>query len=300
MKEIKGISPIIPTPYTDSGEIDYDSLRNILRTRAEAGVNAFTLFGIAGEYYKQNEEEGRQLVKLVVEECTKLGVPTVMSVTQHSTEVACRQAKYLEEAGADCLMTLPPFFLKPSGEAIYKHTKAILNSVKIPVMVQYAPNETGVSISPDVWIRLSKECENAQYFKIECKPSGAYISKMISLMERKPKILIGNCGFQMIEAFDRGAIGSMPCCAIAEVYVKIYREYQKGNKEEAIRFHNSFLPLYNHIHQNVEMSIHYEKKIMKLRGIIESDYCRKPGFTPDKYTDDLFMYYYEQIKPYLD
>ena len=300
MKEIKGVFPIIPTTYTENGELDLDSLRNVIKTRAEAGVNGLTLFGIAGEYYKQSDEEGRRQAKVVADECRKSGIPSVMSVTQHSTKLACEQAKFLEDIGADCLMTLPPFFLKPSGEEIYKHTKAILNAVNIPVVIQYAPNETGVSITPDTWIRLSKECENAEYFKIECKPSGGYISKMIRMMETTPRIFIGNCGFQMIEAFDRGSIGVMPSCAIAEVYIKVYREYQKGNKEEAIKIHNAFLPLYNHTRQNVEMSIYYEKKIMKLRGVIESDYCRAPGFTPDKYFDDLFFYHYEQLKPYLD
>ncbi len=300
MKEIKGMCPIIPTPYTVRGEVDYDGLRSILKTRAEAGVDAFTLFGIGGEYYKQSDEESRQMVKVVVDECHRLDIPLIISVTQHATIVACKWAQYLEAAGADCLMVLPPFFLKPSGEDVYQHTKAIADAVKIPILAQYAPEQTGVSIGPDVWKRLSEECANAKYFKIECKPSGAYISKMMNIMKPEPRIFIGNCGLQMIEAFDRGAIGVMPGSALAEIYIKIYREFFAGRRDEAIRYHNAILPLYNHIRQNVEMVNLFEKRILKLRGIIESDFCRKPCFMPDQEDERLFRMYYEQLKPLLE
>jgi 4-hydroxy-tetrahydrodipicolinate synthase len=238
------------------------------------------------------------MAKVVSDECHRIDIPIVMSVTQHATVAACKRARFLENVGADCLMILPPFFLKPSGEEIYKHTKAIADAVKIPVLAQYAPEQTGVTISPDIWKKLSEECENAKYFKIECKPSGAYISRLMETIAN-PKIFIGNCGFQMIEAFDRGAVGVMPSCCITEIYMRIYREYFSGNKDEAVRYHNAFLPLYNHIHQNVEMNVYYEKKILKLRGIIENDTGRSPAFTSDPYTDKLFLYYFDQMKSFL-
>ncbi|HEX2948829.1 MAG TPA: dihydrodipicolinate synthase family protein [Armatimonadota bacterium] len=295
MLKIQGISPIIATPFTDNGDVDYDSLRNLLKALINGGCHALTLFGIAGEYYKLNDDERRTMVKVVVEECQKAGTPSIISITDHATELAVKQAKYLESQGADCLMLLPPFFLKPSADALYAHMKKVGEAVKIPVMVQYAPEQTGVAIAPNVFARLTNEVENIIYYKIECKPVGSYITNLLCSIDNKGKIFVGNAGYQFIEAFDRGAIGAMPGCSMYDVYLQMYNAYIAGNREEAIAVHNQLLPMLNHIRQNVEMIIHYEKKILKRRGIIESDYCRKPGFVADDYHDSIFEEYYAKM-----
>jgi len=296
--ELKGIAPIIATPFTKNGEIDFSSLENLLRTLIKGGCHGLTLFGIAGEYYKLNDEEKKRMVKVVVNECKKENTPSIISVTEHSTELAVKQAKYFESEGADCLMLLPPFFLKPSAEDLYIHMKKVGEAVKIPVMVQYAPEQTGVGIAPSVFSRLSGEVENIKYYKIECKPVGAYITNLFNSTGDKIKIFVGNAGYQFIEAFDRGATGVMPGCSMFDVYLKIYNAYVDGNRSEAIDIHNSLLPMLNHIRQSVEMIIYYEKKILKKRGIIEEDYCRIPTFTGDKYYDRLFEELYENISKY--
>ena len=296
---MKGVYPIITTPYTVHGDVDLESLQNVMVTRHRAGVNGFVLFGIGGEYYKQTDDEGKTMLKAVTEASKKLSTPLVVSVTQHATVAACKAAQYYEQAGADILMVLPPYFLKPSGEDVYNHIKTIAKSVKKPILVQYAPEQTGVSISTDIWRRLSNECENVNDYKIECKPSGHYISSMMTSFKQKPNIYIGNCGLQMIEAFDRGALGVMPGCAFVEVYVKIYQNYIAGNRSQAISLHNALMPLLNHIRQSVEMLNHYEKRILKMRGIIDTDYCRAPGFVPDQHDDELFFAFYSQLEPLL-
>lgn len=300
MKEINGIVPIIATPFTDNGEVDYQSMQNLIGTLIRGGCHGVTLFGIAGEYYKLTDEECKKMIRVTVDECRKLDSPSIISVTQHATEAAVKQAKYAEAEGADCLMLLPPFFLKPSGTDLYEHMKKIAEAVKIPIMVQYAPEQTGVGIGPGVFQKLSQVAENIIYYKIECKPAGPYISDLLKLTDNKVKVFVGNAGYQMIETFDRGAVGAMPGCSMYDFYLKMYDAYIKGDREEAVRMHNDLLPILNHIRQNVEMIIHYEKKILKMRGIISTDYCRHPGFTADVTMDELFLYYYEKIKKYLD
>ena len=73
-----------------------------------------------------------------------------------------------------------------------------------------------------------------------------------------------------------------------------------GDKETAVKYHSKLLPILNHIRQNVEMIIHYEKEIMKRRGIIATSVCRHPGFAADPVMDDLFEMYYSEIKGILD
>ncbi len=294
MKAIKGIFPIIATPFSDNGEVDYESFENLVKTLIEGGCQGATLFGIAGEYYKLTAEEKEKLAVITIETCHKCGGKAVLSVTEHATEAAVLQAKHFEELGADCLMLLPPFFLKPGANAIAEHIKAVAKAVKLPVMPQYAPEQTGVAISPEVFIGLSQECPNIEYYKIECKPVGAYLSKM-NKQNESIGIFIGNAGYQLIEGFDRGAIGAMPGCSMFDVYLDIYNSYFAGDRQKAIRVHSALLPMLNHIRQNVEQIIYFEKKILKLRGIIKSDYCRKPSFNSDEIYDRMFCDYYREL-----
>lgn len=298
--ELKGICPIVTTPFTTTGEVDYDSLRNECRYLAAHGCHGLTLFGIAGEYYKLSDAEAEKMVHIVVEECKKAGVASIISVTQHATEVAAKRAKFYQDCGADALMLLPPFFLKPGAAALYEHMKTVCNAVSIPVVIQYAPEQTGVTMTPDVLAKLSEEVSTQLYYKIECKPAGGYISALLSKTGGKAQVFIGNAGYQFIECFDRGAIGAMPGASMFDLYLDIYDSYLAGDRERAKMLHGSvLLPMLNHIRQNVEMIILYEKRIMMRRGVIATDYCRKPTFATDKVFDEMFDEYFEMTKPYL-
>ncbi len=295
LTEIKGICPIIATPFTESAEIDYGSLDRLVKELIKGGCYAVTLFGIAGEYYKLNDEEREMMAQITVKAADTAGGKTIISVTDHSTEVAVKRARYFEELGADCLMLLPPFFLKPGVKYLYEHMKRVANAVEIPIMIQYAPEQTGVAIQPEIFCKLQKECPNIIYYKIECKPAGPYVTNLLRLTDGKMKIFVGNAGFQLIECMDRGAIGAMPGCSMYDVYLDIYNNYVNGNRKKALQLHNRLLPMLNHIRQNVEQIILFEKRILKYRGIIAYDYCRKPSYDTDEYFDRLFDEFYKEM-----
>lgn len=295
LTEIKGICPIVSTPFTDNGEVDYESLDKLVKHLLNGGCHAVTLFGIAGEYYKLSDDEREKMAQVTIKAAKEVGGKTIISVTDHSTEVAVKRAKHFEELGADCLMLLPPFFLKPGAKYLYEHMRAIANAVEIPIMAQYAPEQTGVAIPPETFCKLEKECPNMIYYKIECKPAGPYVTNLMNLTNGKMKIFVGNAGFQLIECMDRGAIGAMPGCSMYDVYLDIYNHYVDGDRETAIQLHNKLLPMLNHIRQNVEQIISFEKRILKRRGIIACDYCRKPSYDTDEYFDKLFDELYDEM-----
>ena len=297
MKEIKGICPIIATAFTENGEVDYVSLEKEIEHLIKGGCHAVTLFGIAGEYYKLTDEERFKMAELTIATCRRLGGTSILSVTDHATEIAAVRAKQFADMGADCLMMLPPFFLKPGAGWLYDHMKAIANAApNTPIMAQYAPEQTGVAIGPDVFKKLGEECPNIIYYKIECKPAGPYITKLLQIANPETtKIFVGNAGFQLIEAMDRGAIGAMPGCSMYDAYLDIYNHYVDGDRAGAIDLHNKILPMLNHIRQNVEQIISFEKRILKRRGIIASDYCRKPSYDTDPYFDKLFDEFYAEM-----
>lgn len=299
MTTLKGICPIIATPFTKTGEVDFDSLQNEIKFFADAGCHGATLFGIAGEYYKLSESEQNQMVKVVVDACRRYNITSIISVTTHATELAVKRAKELQDNGAHSLMLLPPFFMSPGAAAINYHMKEVCNAVSIPVVLQYAPEQTGVAIDPSVLAGVGKSCSTDVYYKIECKPAGAYTTSILNQIDNARRVFIGNAGYQFIELFDRGAIGAMPGGSMCDLYLDIYHAYTSGDRKKAMELHGSvLLPILNHIRQNAEEIIAYEKTILYKRGVIATDYCRKPTFAKDKVFDALFEEFYALTKPY--
>lgn len=296
---IKGICPIVAAPFAKDESVDYDSLRNLVATLAQGGCHALTLFGIAGEYYKLDEAEQREMMRVTIDEAHRHGVPVIVSDTRHATRPAVAFAQEAEKAGADCLMVLPPFFLKPGADLIFEHARTVARAVpNLPVMMQYAPEQTGVAIAPDVFARLSAEAPNVVYYKIECKPVGKYISNLVGRLGDRIRVFAGNAGCQMIETFDRGAVGAMPGCSMYDLYLDVYDRYFAGDRAGAIAAHNALLPILNHIRQNVEEIIAFEKRILQRRGLIATDVCRAPGFSTDAAFERLFEEYYALTAPH--
>lgn len=294
MEKFEGVYPAIASTFKENGDFDYESYTGLIRHLIKGGCHGITLFAIAGEYYKLSYEEELKLIEITVRECKAGGVKSVISVTRHASEVAAKWAKHIQDAGADCLMLLTPFFLKPSAQATIEHVKMVNDAVSIPIMFQYAPEQTGVSITPEVLVQIAKEMNNVQILKIENKPPGKYVSKLLKA-DPDLEIFVGNAGYQMIENFDRGARGVLPGCSMYDVYLKMYHLYIEGKRDEAMLIHNDLVAILNHIRQNVEMIIRFEKMILKKRGIIPSDYCRKPSYNVDEVEQSLFEEYYTLI-----
>jgi len=295
--EIKGICPIAPAVYHDDGSLDVAGYEKCCAGLLALGAQALTLFGIAGEYYKMDTREEEILMAASVKACHENHAPVIISNTKHSTVSAIRRAREIEDSGADCMMVLPPFFLKPAGAELFDHLDALCDSVKLPLMIQYAPDQTGVAIPVDTLAELAKRHDNLLYFKIECKPPGAYIAALSKKLPAGRKIFIGNAGFQMIEGFHRGAYGVMPGPSMPDIYRRIWDMLNNGDFAGAQQLHDKLNSLLNHIRQNVEMIIHYEKIILKRRGLIASDCCRAPGFRSDPVYDMLFEQLYQMIEP---
>lgn len=289
--------PIVAAPFTSDGAVDMDSFEKLCHTLARNGCHALTLFGIAGEYYKMNDAERLALAECMIPICHEHGVLAILSVTDHAAEVAVKQARQWESLGADVLMLLPPFFLKPPAAALEAHIRAVGSAVETPVMVQYAPEQTGVPISPDILAGIANDLPTVQDFKIECKPAGHYITRLLDMTNHSVRIHVGNAGYNMIEMHQRGAVGAMPGCSMFDVYLQIHAALQAGDLTTAIDIHTDLLAMLNHIRQNVEMIIAFEKHILMRRGILPNDVCRQPTYPIDSHDQALFDTLFERIQP---
>ena len=281
-KQISGIVPIVAATFTSSGTLDEDSFQSLVRHLLVTNVSALTLFGLATEFYKlADDDRARMQVLLLAETSRSESVGGIVSITDHSWEVASQRARAAEAQGADGLMLLPPYFLGPSEDAILEHLKRVIGSVKIPVIIQYAPVQTGVRIAPDVFLKLRDLLPNADFIKVETQPPGRYVSQLVERSDGRLKPLVGYAGVQMPDVLARGAVGIQPGCSFTEIYVELWRLWLSDNSA-FLHLHRRLLPYINDWMQGVELIIKVEKVILKRRGIIASDYCRSPAYILDE------------------
>ncbi|RJT45426.1 dihydrodipicolinate synthase family protein [Rahnella woolbedingensis] len=275
--DICGVNPIAALPFTAQGELDYTSFDRMLGHLAATGIQGLTLFGIASEFPKLEDSERLRLADQFIASLSGTGVFRAMSVTDHSTEVAVKRARDYQKRGADALMLLPPFFLQPDAAAISHHIFSVLEAVDIPVMVQYAPGETGLAITPEQLGEVAARYPHA-VFKIECNPPVDYTREFL---KRAPQasVLNGYAGLYMLEMLAAGGKGVMPGCSFSEIYVQIYHLWQTGKQQEAQALHGKLLPWIRRWMTHCEYIIQVEKTILYKRGIISTEYCRHPGWT---------------------
>ncbi len=275
--QICGVNPIAALPFTAQGEPDYASVDRLLGHLADTGIQGLTLFGIASEFPKLEDSERLRLADQFISTLSGSGIFRALSVTDHSTEVAVKRARDYQKRGADALMLLPPFFLQPDNAAISHHIFSVLEAVEIPVMVQYAPGETGLSITPEKLSEVARRYPHA-VFKIECNPPVDYTREFL---QRAPhaSVLNGYAGLYMPEMLSAGGKGVMPGCSFSEIYVQIYRLWQAGEHDQARALHARLLPWIRRWMTHCEYIIQVEKTILHKRGIIATDYCRHPGWT---------------------
>jgi len=281
-KQISGIVPVVAATFTNSGSLDEDSFQSLVRHLLTTGASALTLFGLATEFYKLADSDRARMQTLLLNETRQsTSVAGIISITDHSWEVARQRAREAEAQGADGLMILPPYFLGPSVEAIIEHLKRVISSVNIPIIVQYAPVQTGIRISPEVFLKLRDSLSNADFIKVETQPPGRYVSQLSEQSQGRLKSLVGYAGVHMPDVLARGAVGIQPGCSFTEIYVELWRLWQTDRPAFQI-LHNKLLPYLNYWMQGIELIIKVEKVILKQRGIIASDYCRSPAYTLDE------------------
>lgn len=274
--EIFGINPIVAMPFDNEGRVDLTSFKQLVTHLLKTGCHGITLFGIASEFYKLSDAEKHQLAQVFCNLTADTSVYSCISVTQHSTTLAVQQARQYQEMGADSLMLLPPFFLNPSNEQVIHHIQSVLQAVDIPVLVQYAPNETGVPITAEQMTLITEGNDNA-VFKIECNPPVDYTRALLSF---KPDAVVmnGYAGLYMLEMLNNGGKGVMPGCSFVEVYLAIYEHWVVGDFVRAKELHDQLMPYISKWMSHCEYIIAVEKMILRRRGIILSDHCRHPDF----------------------
>lgn len=279
-EKFKGIIPILQTPFTDNGEIDYEGIKKIIDFCISSGAHGIGT-GFGSEFYALSDEERRKLAEKIVE-AVNGRVPVIVAGGHPSTEVAKSICKHAEDIGADGLLVVPPYVIPSPLEVIKNYYSMIASSVNIPIMIQDAPSASKVILPSTFIVNLTRENPNIQYVKVETNPSLQKISELNTLSNSELTIFGGMGGRMIIEEYFRGAKGNMPGCALTDLFVKVFNYLEENKVKDAMDlFYTKLLPILNYESQE-GCFLACEKYILTVRGITNSTMVRSGSLLDDK------------------
>ncbi|ADB33541.1 dihydrodipicolinate synthetase [Kribbella flavida DSM 17836] len=282
---VRGVSPVLAVPFTDQGEVDFDGFERLVQYVLSCGVTSVMFPGFASEFHKLSEDERWRLTHILLSRTRHLNdVAAVVAVQDHATILAVRRARAVVAAGADVINLLPPHFLTPSRRSLVDHICAVLEAVDpIPLVLQYAPTETGTSLDAATLGTIRERHPNLRLVKVESSPPGALIAELAARNPPLPAVE-GYAGVQLPDAVRRGAVGTQPGCSFTEIYVEIWQRLTASDPdvaESGYELHRRLLPYISYWMLDTERIIAAEKLISVRRGLFASAYCREPAHRLD-------------------
>ena len=149
-----GCGTALVTPFDGDGKVDESAVRRLARRQIEAGVHFLVPCGTTGESPTLSADERVRIVELVVEEAGGR-VPVLAGAGGYDTREVIHIGRRMQHAGADGLLSVTPYYNKPTPEGLYQHYRAIAEAVQLPIIVYNVPGRTGVNVDPATLVRLS-------------------------------------------------------------------------------------------------------------------------------------------------
>ena len=279
IRPYKGVFTIPVTPFQEDGQLDLDSLQEVITFCIACGAHGLVSPVNASEFSALSDKERMQVVEhIAIINDNRL--PFVVGSSGVSQEVAVHFARHAADHGADALMAIPPYVRKPYLGEIRCYYEAIASAVDLPIFIQNHP--IGVPMSATFLGQLCRDVPNILYIKEEIAPvTHSVTADLETFGDDVEGVFGGQAGKFILEELRRGASGTMPACEVTDIHVKLWDAYQAGGDAPAREIFNRLVPLLNFESLH---SINAYKEVLKRRGIIKSAYVRSSDTRPlDKY-----------------
>jgi len=245
MNGLVGSIVALVTPMQEDGSVDYAALRNLIDWHIAEGTACVCVVGTTGESPTVSMEENREVIRAAVEHAAGR-LPIMAGTGANSTSEAIELSHYAKQVGADCTLSVVPYYNKPSQEGIYQHYKAIAESVDIPMMLYNVPGRTVADMAPETALRCATL---PGVFGI--KEASGNIERAAQLIKHAPK------GFSIYSGDDGTAIALMLLGGHGNVSVtanvapramaQLCRAALAGEVREATRIHFELLSLHKQL-----------------------------------------------------
>jgi 4-hydroxy-tetrahydrodipicolinate synthase/2-keto-3-deoxy-L-arabinonate dehydratase len=272
----RGVFPVVPTTFTDAGELDLASQRRCVDFMIDAGSDGLAILANFSEQFVLSDDEREVLTREILEHVAGR-VPVIVTTTHFSTQVCAQRSRRAQEAGAAMVMIMPPYHgatIRASEAGIVGFYQRVSDAIDIPIMIQDAP-VAGTPLSAELLARMAREIGNVAYFKIETAGAAAKLRELIRLGgEAIEGPWDGEEAITLLPDLDAGATGSMTGGAYPDGIKPIVDAHLAGRREEAIAAYARWLPLINY--ENRQCGLLAAKALMKEGGVIASEAPRHP------------------------
>ena len=236
-----GVGTALVTPFTKTGTLDEAGVRRLARRQIEHGIHFLVPCGTTGESPTLSEDERTRVVEICVEEAHGK-VPVLAGAGGYDTREAIHAARLMERAGADGLLSVTPYYNKPSPDGLFQHYKAIADSTKLPIVVYNVPGRTGVNVDVNTLVRLSTLSNIAGV-----KEASGNIQQMCEVCRAMPADFIVLSGDDAI-TLPLMAVGGRGVISVASNEVpremsQMVEAAERGDFAAARKLHASLLPL---------------------------------------------------------
>ena len=240
----KGLGIALVTPFNEDGSVDYDSLKRLVQYQLDNGVDFFCILATTGETPTLTADEKSKIKKLVVE-LVQGRVPILMGCGGYNTAAVVEELKTGDFKGIDGILSVCPYYNKPSQEGLYQHFKAIAAATQLPIVLYNVPGRTGINLTAETTVRLARDCKNI----VGIKEAGGNLEQVDEIIKNKPRnfeVLSGDDGltFPMVSC---GAVGVISVIgnALPKEFSKMIRLQMQGEYGAARQIHHRFIDLFS-------------------------------------------------------
>ncbi|RLK45277.1 dihydrodipicolinate synthase family protein [Cupriavidus plantarum] len=272
----RGIFPVVPTTFTESGELDLASQKRAVDFMIDAGSDGLCILANFSEQFALSDDERDVLTRTVLEH-VRGRVPVIVTTTHYSTQICIARSRQAQAFGAAMVMVMPPYhgatFRVPEPR-IYEFFAKLSDAIDIPIMIQDAP-ASGTVLSAPFLARMANEIEQVSYFKIETPGAANKLRELIALGGGAVEgPWDGEEAITLLADLEAGATGAMTGGGFPDGIRPIIEAHREGNGDLAFERYQRWLPLINH--ENRQGGILTAKALMKAGGVIASDAPRHP------------------------
>lgn len=240
----KGLGIALVTPFKTDGSIDYEALKRLIEYQTDNGADFLCILGTTSESPCLDYEERAEIKRFVVE-ANQGRLPVLMGCGGNNTRAVVKELQSFDLRGVDGILSVCPYYNKPSQEGLYRHFKMIADSCPLPVVLYNVPGRTGINMKSETTIRLATDCKNI----IAVKEAGGSLEQVDEIIKNKPAhfdVLSGDDAltFPMIASGAAGVI-SVIGNALPREFSRMIRLEFNGEYEPARKIHHRFTELYS-------------------------------------------------------
>ena len=240
----RGLGIALITPFTENGAVDYDAMKRIVEYQLSNGADFLCILATTGETPCLTKQEKEDIKKYIID-LVAGRIPILMGCGGNNTSAVVDELQNGDFKGIDGILSVCPYYNKPSQEGLYQHFKAISSATSLPIVLYNVPGRTGINLKAETTVRLARECENI----VAIKEASGSLEQVDEILKNKPEgfaVLSGDDSltYPMVACGADGVI-SVIGNALPKEFSRMIRLEKNGEFEAAVKIHHKFTDLYS-------------------------------------------------------